>query len=179
MTDHVLDFCHGYLLMKLFSHLHQVLLWNVTLIILIDVLKDSLNVLNRVVLAWLLSHQLHKLFETNLSPSVSIENWHCNIDESSSWFVSSVLSDGLSKIKRSEHTVVVVIEEIEDLLEDLDISNRALCHDILFGIEVDIFFGLFEAEPWSFLGCVFLELLDSKWSSSSAKLIISADTHFF
>ena len=130
--------------MQLFSHLQQILLGNEPFIVLIDVLEDSLDIFDRVVLAGLLGHQLDEFLETDLTSIVGVEHRHRHVDEGSSWLVATVLPDGFSQIQGCEHAIMVVVQKVKDLFVDLDVSDCAFCDDEFFGVEVDVLLGLSE-----------------------------------
>jgi hypothetical protein len=68
-----------------------------------------------------LSHELDEFLEADLTSVISIENGHGDVNECSSWFVST-FPEIFSQIEGSEHSIVIIIEEIEDLLVDFNIA---------------------------------------------------------
>lgn len=164
--------------MQLFSHLHQVFLWNVTLIIFINILKNSLNIFHWIIFTRLLSHQLHELLKTNLTSIICIKYWHCNIHKCPPWLVPSILSDCFSKIQWSQHSIMVIVQKVKNLFKNFNISHWTLCDNKLFRVKVNISLWLFETRPWSFLRSAVFKLRDSERSSASSHLGDSAHTHF-
>ena len=164
--------------MQLLCHLYQVLFRNKSLIVLINILKNSLNILDCIILAWLLCHQLHKLLKTDLTSIIRIKHWHSDVYKCSSWLVASILSDGLSQIQWCQHTIMIVIQKVKHLLVYFNVAYSALSYDEFFWIEVDNFLWL--SETWS--GFLFrraiLELWYSERTFSTAKLLrMSIRTH--
>lgn len=73
VSYHLFGLFKGQFFMKLFSTCKQILWGDKSLVFLINILENSLNVLSRIVLVWLMSHQLYELFETNFTSIISIE----------------------------------------------------------------------------------------------------------
>ena len=74
LRNHLLDFSCCHLLIQLLCSSQQILLRDESLVILIEVLEDSLDVLNGIGLAGMLGHQLHEFLEGYLTSIVSIED---------------------------------------------------------------------------------------------------------
>jgi hypothetical protein len=91
-----------------------------------------------------LCHELHELLKTNLTSIIGVEIWHGDVYKCSSWFVSTIFEIP-SQIEWGQHTIVILIKEIEELFVDFYVSDWALGDDELFGVKVDIFSGAREA----------------------------------
>lgn len=144
VSHHFFRLLKSQLLMKFLSACQQVFGCNKAFIVLVDVLENTLNVFSSVILVWLLSHQFYELLEINFTSIISIKYCHRNVDKSSTWLVAA-FSKVFSEIKWSQHTVMIFIKEVEELLVDLNIPDRALGNDEFSGIEVYIFPGSGEA----------------------------------
>lgn len=178
VVNHVLDFRFWHLLVKLLGHLHQVFLWNVSFVVLINVFENPFNILICVIFAWLLSHKFDKLLKTDLTSIICIKHWHGYVNESSSWLISTIFPDSFSEIQRSQHSIVVIIQKIEDLLVNFDITNCAFGNDKLFRVEIHVSFWITEARFCFLLWSAVLKLRYSEGSSATAHLRMSIHTHF-
>lgn len=178
VVNHVLDFRFWYFLVKLLGHLHQVFLWNVSFVVLINVFENPFNILIWVIFAWLLSHKFDKLLKTDLTSIICIKYWHGYVNKSSSWLISTVFPYGFSEIQRSQHSIVVIIQKIEDLLVNFNVTNCAFGNDKLFRVEIHVPFWITEAWFCFLLWSAVLELWYSEGSSATAHLRMSIHTHF-
>ncbi len=141
ITNHILELCGRHLFMKFLGHLQEVISCYEAFIVLVNILENSLNIFVCVIFTRLLSHKLNELLELNLPSIISIENRHSDVNKSSSWLISTILSDSFSKIKRRQHTIMIIIQEIKDLLEDFYVSDTAFGNNVLFRIKVNVLFG--------------------------------------
>lgn len=74
MVDHLFDFGFGDLFVKLLCHLHEILLGNEAFTVFVDVLEDSLDVLDCVALTGFVGHELYELLETDFTSVVGVED---------------------------------------------------------------------------------------------------------
>ena len=140
MVDHLPYLSWSHLLLQLLSSSDQILLRYIPFAFLIEVLENALDVVFGISFAGTIGHHLDELFECYFTAVVGVEYWHGDVDEWSAWLVSSEISDSFTDIHGGEHAVVVIVEKIEDLFENFDVSDWTLCDHVFFGIEIDIFF---------------------------------------
>ena len=138
MVYHLLHLGWSYLLSQFLGSRQQVLLRNEAFAVLVEVLKDTADVLLSIGVARSDRHQFDELLEGDLAAVVCVEDRHGHVDEGPSRLVAAVVADGLTQVHGSQHAVVVVVQEVEDLLEDLNIVDGALSDHVLLGVEGDI-----------------------------------------
>lgn len=123
--DHLSDFSWCYVFLQLLGNGHQVFRRDKSVVVFINVIKYSLDIFLCIFLTGFDSHHVHEFLEGDLTSVISIELTHRHVNECSSGFVPSILTDSLSKIKRCKHTVIIGIKIVKDLLKHINIPFAA------------------------------------------------------
>ena len=134
--DHLADLLHGNFLFEVFGKGHDIRLRDVALLFDIDLVENSFDVFRLIVLAWLKCHHLYKLLEVDLTAQISVVDGKDLVYKSLLTFVATILHHCLTKVHRSEHAIVIGVEEVEDLLVHFDVAFCALRNNEFLRIEV-------------------------------------------
>ena len=91
--------------------------------LLVEILEDTLDIFVGVGLVGTLGHEFDELLETDFTAIIRVEITHSDVDEGTSWLISSIVPDGFSEVHGGEHAIIVVVEVVENLFEYFDVSE--------------------------------------------------------